>query len=102
MTSDACRELRPALGAAALGNADEAERLALLAHLDGCPECRAELRELTSVATALPLADPARVEGALTQPPTTLAQRVVEALGRPPGPDDRLLHGLIGQPAVTE
>jgi hypothetical protein len=77
MTSDACRELRPALGAVALGNADDAERLALLAHLDGCPECRAELRELTSVADALPLADPALVDGALTQPPGALGERVL-------------------------
>ena len=52
MTSDACRELRAALGAVALGNADPAEELALRAHLDGCAECRAELRELTSVAAA--------------------------------------------------
>src|SRR5947209_13689941 len=77
MTSDPCRELRPALGAVALGNADEADRVALLAHLDGCPECRAELRELTSVAAALPLADPALVDGGLTQPPTALGGRVL-------------------------
>src|SRR5207253_10219509 len=77
MTSDACRELRAALGAVALGGADPAETLALRAHLDGCPECRAELRELTSIAAALPLADPARAAGGLTQPPPALAKRVL-------------------------
>src|SRR3954447_17145564 len=77
MTSDACREFRGPLGAAALGELEPAERLALLAHLDGCPECRAELRELTSVAAALPLADPALVDGGLTQPPTALGGQVL-------------------------
>src|SRR5882762_1109878 len=75
--SDACREMRAALGAVALGGADPAEALALRAHLDGCAECRAELRELTSVAAALPLADPARTTGGLPQPPTALAKRVL-------------------------
>jgi len=77
MTSDACRELRATLGAVALGNADPAETLALRAHLDGCAECRTELRELTSVAAALPLADPARVTGGLPQPPAALAEQVL-------------------------
>ncbi|MDQ1457265.1 MAG: hypothetical protein QOH28_2885 [Actinomycetota bacterium] len=77
MTSDACRELRAALGAVALGGADPAEALALRAHLDGCAECRAELRELTSVAAALPLADPSRAKGGPTQPPSALAKRVL-------------------------
>src|ERR1700704_1119314 len=77
MTSDACRELRAALGAVALGGADPAETLALHAHLDGCPDCRAELRELTSVAAALPLADLAHVTDDLPQPPAALATRVL-------------------------
>jgi Anti-sigma-K factor rskA/Putative zinc-finger len=78
MTSDACRELRGTLGAVALGNADASETLALRAHLDGCAECRAELRELTSVAAALPLVDPARITGGLLQPPPALAERVLD------------------------
>jgi Anti-sigma-K factor rskA/Putative zinc-finger len=77
MTSDACREMRAALGAVALGGADPAEELALRAHLDGCAECRAELRELRSVAAALPLADPAHITGGLPQPPPALAKRVL-------------------------
>jgi hypothetical protein len=77
MTSDACRELRATLGAVALGNADPAETLALRAHLDGCADCRTELRELTSVAAALPLADPARVTVGLPQPAPALAEQVL-------------------------
>jgi anti-sigma-K factor RskA len=80
MTSEACRELRATLGAVALGGADPAEELALRAHLDGCADCRAELRELTSVAAALPFADPARDAGGLARPPSTLAKHVVDRL----------------------
>jgi hypothetical protein len=77
MTSDACREQRPALGAFALGNAEPGEALALRAHLDGCAECRNELRELMSVAAALPLADATRVTGGPTQPSDMLAKQVL-------------------------
>ena len=77
MTSDQCRELRAALGAVALGGADPAEELALRAHLDGCAECRAELRELASVAAALPLVDPANLTSGLPQPAPSLAERVL-------------------------
>jgi len=55
--------MRAAMGSVALGGTEPAETLALRAHLDGCAECRAELRELTSVAAALPFADPARDAG---------------------------------------
>jgi hypothetical protein len=78
MTSDACRELRSALGAFALANADPAEAIALQAHLDGCAGCRAELRALESVAAALTLADPARVMGEVPQPSAALATRVLD------------------------
>ena len=50
MTSDTCRELRGALGAAAIGNLEPGEEIALQAHLDGCAECRDELNELSRVA----------------------------------------------------
>ncbi len=76
MTSDACRELRSTLGAFALGRADPEEALPLRAHLDGCAECRTELRELASVAAALPLADPERVLGGAPRPSAALAARV--------------------------
>lgn len=77
MMSEACREFRAALGAVALGGADPADEIALQAHLDGCAECRAELRDLTSVADALPLADITHVVGDLASPPSTLGQQVL-------------------------
>jgi predicted anti-sigma-YlaC factor YlaD len=82
MTSDACREMRAALGAAALAGVDPVDDIALRAHLDGCPDCRAELRELILVARALPLADPEQVEQAVPQPSPGLAERVLDRVAR--------------------
>jgi Putative zinc-finger len=79
MTSDRCREWRESLGAQALGQLPEEERAALEAHLDGCPECRAELASLAGVARLLPLADPAHF-GATPAPPPSLADRVAATI----------------------
>jgi hypothetical protein len=70
--------MRAALGAAALGGIDPAEEVALRAHLDGCPDCRAELADLESVARALPLADPSRVIMRMDEPPRELGIRVLD------------------------
>jgi hypothetical protein len=80
--SEACREWRATLGAAALGGTDPAEDVALRAHLDGCAECRAELRELTSVARMLPLTNPDALPDALPQPPGALTDRVLDSVAR--------------------
>ncbi len=77
MTSDVCRDLRGTLGAAALGRISAAEEIALRAHLDGCPSCRAELDDLRAIAAALALADPSRVVGDLPEPPSLLGDLVV-------------------------
>ncbi|HUI47599.1 MAG TPA: anti-sigma factor [Acidimicrobiia bacterium] len=77
MTSEACREYRGTLGAVALGRAEPEESLALRAHIDGCAECRAELRELTAVAAALPFADTTHVAGGLSLPSPALARQVL-------------------------
>jgi hypothetical protein len=77
--SDSCRDYRAALGAAALGDTEPAEHVALQAHLDGCADCRAELRELTAVANALPLADPERLE-LRPEPARDLGTRVLDRL----------------------
>jgi hypothetical protein len=76
MMYDQCRDWRGALAAAALGRIDPGEELALQAHLDGCPECRAELRELRSVAVALPLADPSHVGSTRVEPTPMLGEQV--------------------------
>jgi putative zinc finger protein len=75
-----CRDWRESLGALALGHLADEERLALEAHLDGCPECRLEAQALGSVAKLLPHADPSRFETAPV-PPAALAGRVVAAIG---------------------
>jgi hypothetical protein len=76
MTTERCREWREWLGAHALGQLPEGERAALEAHLEGCPECRAELASLTGVAQLLPLANPEHF-GAAPVPPPALGDQVV-------------------------
>ncbi|HET9728614.1 MAG TPA: anti-sigma factor [Acidimicrobiia bacterium] len=78
---DQCRDLRGALGAAALGVTDN-EAVALQAHLEGCESCRAELAELRGVARALPLADLSHVRGALAEPSPELAGVVIDRITR--------------------
>lgn len=79
MTTERCREWREALGAHALGRLPEEERAALEAHLEGCPECRAELESLAGVAQLLPLADPQHFDTA-PAPPPSLAGRVAATI----------------------
>jgi anti-sigma-K factor RskA len=76
MTADDHRDWRLSLGAYALGDLPPDERAAMAAHIEGCPECRAELRELEGVAALLPLADPARIEGPPMRPPADLGARI--------------------------
>ena len=72
-TDDRCREWRDSLGAYALGHLDAEERAGLEAHLEGCPECRAEAESLGGVARLLPLADPARFDARRRSPPPSSA-----------------------------
>ena len=79
MRTESCREWRESLGAHALGRLPEEERAALEAHLEGCPECRAELESLAGVAQLLPLADPEHFSTAPVPPPA-LADRVAATI----------------------
>jgi hypothetical protein len=76
MRAEDHRDRKLSLGAYALGDLPAEERVALAAHLEGCAECRAELRELEGVAALLPLADPARIEQPSVRPPTDLGARI--------------------------
>jgi hypothetical protein len=76
MRTDDHRDWKLSLGAYALGDLSADERAAIAAHLEGCPECRAELRELEGVAALLPLADPARIEQPTARPPAYLGARI--------------------------
>lgn len=79
MTTERCREWRESLGALALDQLPEEERAALEAHLEGCPECRAELSSLAGVARLLPMADPEHFDTA-PAPPASLADQVVATI----------------------
>ena len=81
MKTESCREWRESLGAYALGQIDEQERVALEAHLEGCPGCRAEAESLRAVTTLLPHADPAHFEQPAPAPPANLGARIAATIG---------------------
>jgi len=64
MTVDECRIWRERLGAFALGQLSDSERAATEAHLEGCPDCRAEANALSPMAAMLERADPDRLSPA--------------------------------------
>jgi anti-sigma-K factor RskA len=74
------REWRHSLGAYALGHLSEEEAAALEAHLEGCPDCRAEAEALSGVVRLLPFADPDRF-GPAPQPSPKLGTRIAERIG---------------------
>jgi hypothetical protein len=76
-----CAEWRGRLAAEALGDLGDAEHDALVAHVDGCPACRAALGELRGTAAALSRADPTRL-GEPTEPPAGLVHSVAARLAR--------------------
>lgn len=70
------------IGAYVLGGLPEDQRTGLLAHMDGCPGCRADAAELGKVARALETVDPERP--ATEAPPPHLYRAVfsrIEAEG---------------------
>jgi anti-sigma factor RsiW len=75
MTTERCREWRESLGAYALGHLPAEERAAVEAHLQGCPECRAEAESLEAMSQLLSRADPARF-GPAPSPPAGLDERI--------------------------
>ncbi len=80
MKTEGCRDWRHLLGAYALGDLPEEERASLEAHLEGCPECRAEAASLETVARLLPLADPNRFAYPAPQPAADLGQRIAATI----------------------
>lgn len=79
MRTKPCRDWRISLGAYALGHLDEEERAGLEAHLEGCPECRAELASLGGVAALLPHGDPVHFDHA-PEPSPELGRRVFASI----------------------
>lgn len=84
MKADRCREWRESLGAYVLGQLPAEEAAALEAHLEGCPDCRAERESLASVARLMERADPKRIEDAPVPPPA-LRDKVLAAIAEERG-----------------
>lgn len=80
MKTDGCRSWKESLGAYALGQLPEQEKLALDAHLEGCSACRTEVDALLAVSRLLPHADPAHF-GPAPQPPAELGRRIAATIG---------------------
>lgn len=80
MTTDGCRNWKEWLGAYALGQLPEQEKLALEAHLEGCAACRTEVDSLLAVSRLLPHADPEHF-GPAPQPPAELGRRIAATIG---------------------
>ncbi|MBS1860736.1 MAG: zf-HC2 domain-containing protein [Actinobacteria bacterium] len=89
MRTEDHRDWRLSLGAYALGDLPADERAALAAHLEGCAECRAELRSLEGVAALLPLADPDRIEAPAVRPPADLGARIEAQITAESSREDR-------------
>jgi hypothetical protein len=81
MKAESCRDWRHSLGAYVLGDLPAEERARIEAHLDGCPDCRAEAEALDGVARLLPLADPDRFSRPAPQPAPELGERIAAAIG---------------------
>jgi hypothetical protein len=79
MTADECRTWRERLGAYVLGQLSDEERAATEAHLEGCPDCRAEADALAPMATMLERADPDRLSPA-PAPPPDLGDRIARRI----------------------
>ena len=79
MTADECRIWRERLGAYVLGQLSEEERVATDAHLEGCPDCRAEADALSPMAAMLEHADPERLSPA-PAPPPELGDRIARRI----------------------
>jgi len=75
MTTDECRVWRERIGALVLGQLGPEERAATEAHLEGCPDCRAEADALAPMASVLHRANPERLEPT-PLPPPGLAERI--------------------------
>ncbi|HEX6667231.1 MAG TPA: anti-sigma factor [Solirubrobacterales bacterium] len=79
MKTESCRDRRASLGAYALGQLPEEERATLEAHLEGCPDCRAEVDSLLGVAKLLPYGDPAHF-GPAPKPSPALGSRIAATI----------------------
>jgi hypothetical protein len=78
MITDHCEPFKGMIAMEVVGQLPDHERVALIAHLDGCPACRDERRDLMALASVLPAADPDRVQE--SELPPRLQTAVLERL----------------------
>ncbi|HEV3328837.1 MAG TPA: anti-sigma factor [Acidimicrobiales bacterium] len=79
MSGAPCEQWHGAIALDALGTLEPGERAGLLAHLDGCAECRELARELTQTASVLAFVDRDEMSTTASVPPA-LTERVLGAL----------------------
>lgn len=70
MNLSSCEQARGLIALAAIGRLPDTERLALDSHLEGCPECRNELAQLSGLEAALSAAEIERVDQVVDIPET--------------------------------
>jgi anti-sigma factor RsiW len=68
MNSSSCEQARGQIALAAIGRLPESERLSLDSHLEGCPDCRNELADLSGLEPALSAAELDRVDQVVAVP----------------------------------
>ena len=81
MSNSECEHWHGAMAMDALGTLESSERAGLLAHLDGCPACNEEARDLASYASLLALVESTTIEQAASVSPE-LTGRVLGELHR--------------------
>lgn len=74
-----CELWHGAIAVDALGALEPGERAGLLAHLDGCAQCRETARELAQTASVLALVDSSEIGSTASLPPS-LTERVLGSL----------------------
>jgi Putative zinc-finger len=84
LSSPGCESWRGVIAMDVFGRADPDERAGLLAHLDGCPECRVLAESLARTHDALAFADPRAAPCAAPVPPelTTTVLGALHTAGR--------------------
>jgi hypothetical protein len=101
MTTDPCEPFKGLMALEVVGQLSDNERVALLAHLDGCRSCRDERQDLLALTTVLPVADPDRFEE--SGMPFELQETVLERLRSEARRDrrSRRSHYLLGSAAAA-
>jgi len=62
VTTDPCEHVRGLIAMEVVGRISEDERVAVTAHVEGCPACRDERRDLMALSTVLAAGDPDRFD----------------------------------------